>query len=124
MKAAIVVMSDPQSNSDDALGRVFNALGVAYDFKQNGDDVTVIFLGTGTRWAAQITREDHPLNGLYQTVEDKVAGVSATCADFFGAAGDCEQAGFTMLKDNAAPGTAGLPSLRALAAEGYQVMIF
>jgi hypothetical protein len=124
MKAAIVVMSDPQANSDDALGRVFNALGVAYDFKQNGDEVTVIFLGAGTRWAAQVTREDHPLNGLYKSVEDKVAGVSATCSDFFGAAADAEQAGFAMLKDNAAPGTAGLPSLRALAADGYQVMIF
>lgn len=29
-----------------------------------------------------------------------------------------------MLKDNQAPGTVGLPSLRALAADGYQIMIF
>lgn len=124
MKTAIVVMSDPKSNSDEALGRVFNALGVAYDFKQNGDDVTVIFLGAGTRWAAEVTKADHPLNALYKSVEDRVAGVSATCSDFFGAAADAQQAGFAMLTDNAAPGTAGLPSLRALANEGYQIMIF
>ncbi|MEY6432017.1 DsrE family protein [Thioalkalicoccus limnaeus] len=124
MKAAIVVMSDPQTNSDEALGRVFNALGVAYDFKQNGDEVTVIFLGAGTRWAGQVTKADHPLHGIYKAVEDKVAGVSATCSDFFGAAADAEQAGFAMLTDNAAPGTSGLPSLRALASQGYQVMIF
>lgn len=124
MKAAIVVMSDPQSNSDEALGRVFNALGVAYDFKQNGDDVTLIFLGAGTRWAGQMTKADHPLHGIYKAVEDKVAGVSATCSDFFGAAADAQQAGFARLEDNAAPGTSGLPSLRALASQGYQVMIF
>jgi hypothetical protein len=124
MKAAIVVMSDPDSNSDEALGRAFNALGVAYDFKQQGDDVTLVFLGAGTRWAARVAKADHPLHELYRSVEDKVAGVSATCSDFFGAASDAQQAGFTMLKDNAPPGTAGLPSLRALAAGGYQVMIF
>ncbi len=124
MKAAIVVMSDPEANNDEALGRVFNALGVAYDFKNHGDEVTLVFLGAGTRWAAQIANADHPLNALYKSVEDKVAGVSATCSDFFGAAGGAEQAGFAMLKDNAAPGTAGLPSLRALAADGYQIMIF
>ncbi|QKT03896.1 DsrE family protein [Ectothiorhodospiraceae bacterium 2226] len=124
MKAAIVVMSDPDANNDESLGRVFNALGVTYDFKQAGDDVTLIFLGAGTRWAARIAKGDHPLNGLYTSVQDKVAGVSATCSDFFGAAADAQQAGFKRLEDNAAPGTAGLPSLRALAAEGYQVMIF
>jgi hypothetical protein len=45
MKAAIVVMSDPEANNDEALGRVFNALGVAYDFKNHGDEVTLVFLG-------------------------------------------------------------------------------
>ena len=37
MKTAIVVFSDPKSGSDDALGRVFNALAAAYDFQQNGE---------------------------------------------------------------------------------------
>ncbi len=124
MKAAIVVMSDPETNSDEALGRVFNALGVAYDYKQHGDEVKLVFLGTGTRWAARITQTDHPLHQLYASVQDTVVGVSATCSDFFGAASDAQQAGFSMLKDNDAPGTAGLPSLRALAAEGYQILIF
>jgi len=39
-KAAVVVLSDPKSGSqEEALGRVFNALAAAYDFKQRGDDV-------------------------------------------------------------------------------------
>ena len=49
-KALILVLSDPKTGSEEALGRLFNALAAAYDFKQNGDDVTVLFNGTGTRW--------------------------------------------------------------------------
>ena len=31
MKAAIIVLSDPKLGSEEALGRVFNALAAAYD---------------------------------------------------------------------------------------------
>lgn len=124
MKTAIVVLSDPDSNSDEALGRVFNALGVAHDFKSNGDEVSLIFLGAGTRWAPKLSQADHPLHELYTSVQDTVAGVSNTCADFFGAADAAKQSGFSMLNDNNPPGTAGLPSLRALAAQGYQILLF
>ena len=47
MKAAIFVLSDPKSGGEEALGRVFNALAVAYEYKQNGDDVSVTFQGAG-----------------------------------------------------------------------------
>ena len=48
LKATIVVLSDPKSGSqEEALGRVFNALAAAYDFKQRGDDVSVQFQGPG-----------------------------------------------------------------------------
>ena len=52
MKAAIIILTDPKSGSEEALGRVFNGLATAYDFKQQGDDVTVRFQGTGVRWVA------------------------------------------------------------------------
>ena len=48
-KAAILVLSDPNSGSDEALGRVFNALAAAYEFKQQGDEVTVRFQ-PNARW--------------------------------------------------------------------------
>ncbi len=32
-KTAIVVLSEPKAGSEEALGRVFNALAAAYDFK-------------------------------------------------------------------------------------------
>ena len=35
-----------------------------------------------------------------------------------------EESGFDLIKDNPVPGTAGLPSLQKLSAEGYTVLIF
>ena len=80
MKAAIIILSDPKSGSEEALGRVFNALAAAYDFKQRGDDVSVQFQGAGTRWIGELSKEDHPAHALYKEVEDTIAGVSCGCA--------------------------------------------
>ena len=124
MKAAIIVFSDPKSGSEESLGRLFNALATTYDFKQRGDDVTLLFQGAGTRWAGEVVKEDHPAHQLYTEVQDKVAGVSCGCAEVFGATEDAERSGFDLIKDNAAPGTSGLPSLRELIAQGYSVLTF
>jgi len=124
MKSAVIIMSDPKSGSEEALGRLFNGLATAYDFKHKGDEVSILFQGTGTRWAAEVIKEDHPAHQLYKAVEDKVAGVSCGCADVFGAREDAVKSGFDLITDNAVPGTSGLPSLRKLTAEGYTVMVF
>ena len=124
MKAAVIIMSDPKTGTEDALGRLFNGLAAAYDFKQQGDDVTILFQGTGTRWAGEITKAEHPAHELYKAVEDKVAGVSCGCADIFGASEDAVKNGFELIKDNPLPGTSGLPSLRQLTADGYSIMVF
>ena len=84
MKAAIIVLSDPKSG-EDALGRVFNALAVAYDYKQQGDEVTMLFQGAGTRWIGELSKPDHPAHALFNVVSDTVAGVSCGCAEVFGA---------------------------------------
>lgn len=124
MKAAIIVLSDPKSGTEEALGRVFNALAVAYDFKNGGDEVTVLFQGAGTRWIGELQKEDHPAHALFKEVRDQVAGVSCGCADVFGATEEAQKSGFDLITDNAVPGTSGLPSLKKLSAEGYTVMIF
>lgn len=123
MKSAIVILSDPKSG-DDALGRVFNGLAVAYDYKQQGDDVTVLFQGAGTRWIGELSKPDHPVHELFDAVKDTVAGVSCGCAEVFGATEEVEKSAFEFVKDNDVPGTAGLPSLRKLASEGYTIMSF
>ncbi len=124
MKAAIVVFSDPKSGSEESLGRVFNALAVAYDFKQKGDDVTILFQGAGTRWAGELTKVDHPAHGLFEAVKDKVAGVSCGCADVFGATAEAEKNGFQLIKNNPIPNTGGFPSFRRLTSDGYTVLTF
>ncbi len=124
MKAAIVIFSDPKSGTEDALGRVFNGLAAAYDFKQAGDEVSIIFQGTGSRWIAELSKADHPAHTLFEAVKDKVAGVSCGCASVFGATEEVEQAGFDLIKDNPVPGTPGLASLRKFAAEGSTVLTF
>ena len=124
MKNAIIILSDPKSGSEEALGRVFNALSAAYDYKQAGDDVEIIFQGAGTRWVGELSKTDHPANELFEEVKDTVAGVSCGCADVFGGADEAEKSGFDLIKDNHVPGTSGLPSLRTLTNEGYNVITF
>ena len=124
MKAAIVVLSDPKSGSEDALGRVFNALAAAYDFKRRGDDVRLQFQGAGTRWVGELSMPEHPAHALFEEVKDTVAGISCGCADVFGGTEDAEKAGLDLIKDNPVPGTSGLPSLQKLVVDGYTVLTF
>jgi len=124
MKTAIIILSDPKSGSEEALGRVFNALAAAYDYKQAGDDVEILFQGAGTRWVGELSNTEHPAYALFETVKNTVAGVSCGCADVFGATEEVEKSGFDFIKDNSVPGTSGLPSLRKLTAEGYNILTF
>ncbi len=124
MKAAIIVLSDPRSGSDEALGRVFNALAAAYDFQQKADEVTVLFQGAGTRWVGELVNPEHPANGLYEEVKDTVAGISCGCADVFMGTEEAEASGFDLITDNPVPGTSGLPSLQRLVSDGYTVLTF
>ena len=103
MKAAIIVLSDPSSKFEEAFGRVFNALAAAYDFKNGGDEVMVLFQGTGTRWVGELQKKDNPAHTLYEAVRDRVAGVSRACAEVFGATDEAEKSGFDLIKDNAVP---------------------
>jgi hypothetical protein len=124
MKSAIVILSDPKSGSEEALGRVVNALAAAYDFKQKGDEVSILFQAAGTRWPAELDKSGHPAHALYEAVKDKVAGVSCGCSDVFGARADAEKSGYDLLTENAVPGTSGFPSLRRLTSEGYSILTF
>ena len=123
-KAAILVLSDPKPGSEEALGRVFNALAAAYEFKTRGEDVTILFNGAGTRWIGELSKEDHPAHALFEEVKDKVDGVSCGCADVFGGAEDAKQSGFRLIKDNLVPGTTGLPSLQDLVSQGFAILTF
>ncbi|OQP47491.1 hypothetical protein A4H97_08350 [Niastella yeongjuensis] len=119
-KTAIVILSDPKTGEDEAVGRVFNALAAAYDLKNEGEDVKIIFQGTGARWPEQLVQPSHPVNALFLAVKDRIEGVSAGCAAVFGA----DASGYDLVADNKVPGTPGLPSFLKLRKEGYNVLIF
>jgi hypothetical protein len=124
MKTAIVVMSDPKSGSEEALGRVFNALALASECKDKGDDVAVVFNGAGTRWPDELVKLSHPAHSLYEAVRDVVSGASFACAEVFGATESVLSSGVPIVKDHKLAGTAGLLSLRRYLTEGWSVVIF
>ena len=124
MKFSIIILSDPKNGSEEALGRVFNGLAAAYDFKQAGDDVSVVFQGAGTRWIGELNKKDHPAHDLFEAVKDQVAGVSCGCADVFGGSEEAEKSGFDLIKNNPIPGTSGLSSIRKSISEGSTVLTF
>lgn len=123
-KVAISIYSDPKSGSEEALGRVFNALAAAYDFRQAGIEVTIIFQGTGTRWIGELVKPEHPVHGLYEAVKNDIAGVSCGCADVFGSSEEATKSGYDLIKENMIPGTSGLPSIYKLIKEGYEILSF
>ena len=122
-KTAIIILSDPE-NGDDALGRVFNGFATAYEIKASGEEVSILFQGAGTRWISHLSKEDHPLNGLYNLIKDKIEGVSSGCADFFGGAEDATSNGYPLLTENLIPGTSGLPGIRKLINANTTVLTF
>jgi len=123
MRAAVVVLADP-AGGDDAAGRVFNALAVTGDLRRTGEDVSVIFQGAGTRWAALLADPEHPFHELFVSVRPAVVGVSEACSAFFGARDGAVRAGFDLVRGNPVDGVGELPSLAHLIADGYQILTF
>ncbi|MBI1876652.1 MAG: DsrE family protein [Chloroflexi bacterium] len=116
-KAAIFVLADTQSEED--LGRVVNALAATQEFKDAGDQVQLIFDGTGTRWPGVLAQPDHIAHGLYQKTRGQVAGVCSFCATAFGVKENVVSNGLNLLDE-----VNGHPSIKQLVAEGYHIFTF
>lgn len=123
-KTAIIIYSDPKSGSEEALGRLFNGLFLAYELKEKDKDVAVVFQGAGTRWPAQLVRADHAGHALYEAVKDVVAGVCGGCADVFGATEDARKTGLKLDYEKAIPGSPGVLDLSSYLDEGYSLVTF
>lgn len=119
-KTAIIILSDPKAGSDESTGRVLNALAAAYDYKAAGEEVKIIFHGTGTRWPEQLQKEDHMAHKVYKAIEENIEGVSAACAAVWGA----DPSGLDLITNNPIPGTPGLSSFVKLQKEGYTILTF
>jgi len=121
-KTAIVVLADP--GTEEALGRVFNAMFVTLELKEKKQEVALIFQGAGVRWASEVVREDHPAHALYNAVADKVVGVCGGCADVFGATSALEAVGATLIREKDIPGTSGIIDLSKYLDDGYRLLTF
>jgi len=86
--------------------------------------VEVAFIGSGTRWPAELTKAGHPFNGLYNSVREAITGVSCGCAAVFGATAGAKTCGVPELKDNPVTGTPGLLSIRRYLVDGWQTLLF
>jgi len=123
MKLALIILSDPKGG-DEALGRVFNALAIAQEGLQQGDEVEIVFNGAGTRWPEELAKVSHPANSLYNLVRETVKGASCGCAAVFGATKSVEACGVPLLKEKALAGPPGISNLRRYVADGWHTLIF
>lgn len=124
MKTAIFVLSDPKSETDEATTRLLNALAYGDECKRSGDELAIVFAGTGTRWPQELAKLTHPGHAWYNGLREHVAGASCTCATLNGATEGLAAAGVPLLTNNKIAGTPGVASIRQYQAEGWTVSIF
>ena len=123
-KTAIVVFSDPTSGAAEALGRLFNAMFLTLELKEKGQEVALIFQGTGTRWPEAIAMPDHPAHALFARLADKVIGVCGGCADVFGATDGVKKTGLPLVRERDIPGLGGVLDLSRYLDQGYRLVTF
>ena len=123
MKVAIIVISDPKAG-EEALARVFNALAAAAEAEKSGHETEISFVGTGTRWPAELAKLIHPAHALYEKVRTLVVGASGACATVFGATEGLRSAGVQEKRDNPIPGTPGLLSLNRYVEADWKILLF
>lgn len=123
-KTAIVIFSDPKSGSEEALGRMFNALILGSELKQKGEAFEIIFQGTGTRWPQQLEDSNHPAHGLYKELIGNIKGACEGCAEIFGAKESLEDAGVKLISERPLPGTSGVTDMSQYLSEDGHFLIF
>ena len=116
-KVAVLVLAGRETRADEA--RIANALTTVNEFKEAGDEVTLIFSGAGTRWVGDLANSGHPLSEAFDMVKDKVAGACSECAVSFGVEEEVQASGIPLVEEYR-----GHPSLKRLVSEGFQVITF
>ncbi len=123
-KTAIIIYSDPKAGTEEGLGRLFNALFLAYELQEKKRDVAMIFQGAGARWPAELVKPDHPAHALFEAVKGTVAGICGGCADVFGATEDARKTGLKLDYDKVMPGTPGILDVSHYLDRGYAIVTF
>lgn len=115
-KVAIVIYSNV---TDEAMSRAYRAFGFAAELMAAGDDVTIVFDGGGSATLAAVLDPGHDLHRAWKRVAASLRGACSYCAKAYGVQEKLVAAGVPMLADDH-----GHASLRALLAEGRQIITF
>lgn len=114
-KIAVVIYES--TNSGNA--RAYRGLKTAVEFQEAGDDVVVLFDGSGVETLAAISDQANPMHPLAEKLRANIIGACSFCAKAHKSADAIVAAGWPMLTDNK-----GEASIRALLVEGRTVLNF
>jgi hypothetical protein len=113
---AVLLLAEP--GTPEAMGRMANALTLAQEAREAGDDVRLLLDGAGTKWASELANEEHKYHHLFNGVRD-AAGACVYCARAYGVRDEVEAAGVQLVDE-----FRGHPSVRRLIVDGYVVVTF
>jgi len=101
------------------MSRAYRGLKTALEFVQAGDDVAVVFDGSGVETLAAISDTGNKLNGILQEIKSNVDGACSFCATSHKVSEAIAAAGYNLLTD-----FQGEASVRNYVNDGYTILSF
>lgn len=114
-RVAVVIYQDAAKD----LARAYRGLLTATEFVEAGDEVTVVYDGSGVDTLAAAAAADHPLHRLTEKLRPVTRGACGFCASAHGVKDAIEAGGWPLLGEYK-----GHASIRALVGEGYEILTF
>lgn len=115
-KVAVVIYSNV---TEEASSRAYRAFGFVAELLAAGDDVTLVFDGGGSATLAAVLDPGHELHRAWTRAAPALRGACSYCAKAYGVKDALLAAQVPLLADDH-----GHASLRALLAEGRQIVTF
>ncbi|NBU22820.1 MAG: sulfur reduction protein DsrE [Actinobacteria bacterium] len=113
MKVAIFIYEP----IDGDASRVYRALRTAHEFVSSGDEVAIVFDGSGTEALAEILRPGGKFNSQFLRVKEQIAGACKVCSKSHQVADQIAEAGIELLDE-----FEGEASVRKYLASGYAIL--
>ncbi len=115
LRVGIVIYEDASRD----LARAYRGLLTARELLDAGDDVVVVYDGSGVDTLAAASVADHRLHPLVEGLRSNTRGACGFCARAHGVEETLSAAGWALLSDYK-----GHASVRDLLVEGYQILSF
>ena len=101
------------------MSRAYRGLKTALEFVKAGDEVAVVFDGSGVETLAAVSDPSSKLNPILQAIKSSVEGACSFCATSHKVKDVIEAAGYPLLTD-----FEGEASVRKFVSAGYTVLNF